>query len=111
MLRDSKGATAIEYGLLAAFVALAAMTASRSLGARLSQSIDEASAQLSIDADPDASNPGASDPGPSNQLASNRIAIGSASSANVVGARKDPIDETKWSRDCRHRNDCGIWVR
>jgi pilus assembly protein Flp/PilA len=32
MLKDSKGATAIEYGLIAALIAVAAITAMRSVG-------------------------------------------------------------------------------
>ncbi len=35
MLRDSKGATAIEYGLIAALIAVAAIGAMTSLGTKL----------------------------------------------------------------------------
>jgi len=35
MLKDSKGATAIEYGLIAALIAVAAITAMRSVGTSL----------------------------------------------------------------------------
>ncbi|MEO6388493.1 MAG: Flp family type IVb pilin [Croceibacterium sp.] len=36
MLRDEQGATAIEYGLIAALIAVAAITAMQSLGTQLS---------------------------------------------------------------------------
>jgi pilus assembly protein Flp/PilA len=35
MFKDNKGATAIEYGLIAALIAVAAITAMTSLGAKL----------------------------------------------------------------------------
>lgn len=35
MFKDSKGATAIEYGLIAALIAVAAITAMTSLGTKL----------------------------------------------------------------------------
>lgn len=35
MIKDSKGATAIEYGLIAALIAVAAITAMTSLGNQL----------------------------------------------------------------------------
>lgn len=35
MIKNSKGATAIEYGLIAALIAVAAITAMRSLGTQL----------------------------------------------------------------------------
>jgi pilus assembly protein Flp/PilA len=35
MLKDTKGATAIEYGLIAALIAVAAITAMSSLGTQL----------------------------------------------------------------------------
>ncbi|WCT72263.1 Flp family type IVb pilin [Sphingomonas naphthae] len=35
MLKDSKGATAIEYGLIAALIAVAAIGAMQSLGTKL----------------------------------------------------------------------------
>jgi pilus assembly protein Flp/PilA len=35
MLKDTKGATAIEYGLIAALIAVAAITAMRGLGTKL----------------------------------------------------------------------------
>ncbi|WP_157217593.1 Flp family type IVb pilin [Flavisphingomonas formosensis] len=36
MMKDTKGATAIEYGLIAALIAVAAITAMSSLGTQLS---------------------------------------------------------------------------
>ena len=38
MLRDSKGATAIEYGLIAALIAVAMITAVKSVGTGVSNS-------------------------------------------------------------------------
>ena len=35
MIRDSKGATAIEYGLIAALIAIAAITAMKNIGTKL----------------------------------------------------------------------------
>ena len=35
MMKDTKGATAIEYGLIAALIAVAAITAMSSLGSKL----------------------------------------------------------------------------
>ena len=40
MLKDSKGATAIEYGLIAALIAVAAITAMTSLGKQLNNTFD-----------------------------------------------------------------------
>ncbi|BBC72863.1 pilus assembly protein [Altererythrobacter sp. B11] len=37
LLRDEQGATAIEYGLIAALIAVAAITAMQSLGGELSE--------------------------------------------------------------------------
>jgi pilus assembly protein Flp/PilA len=39
MLKDQKGATAIEYGLIAALVAVAAITAMSSLGTQLNTTL------------------------------------------------------------------------
>ncbi len=39
MLKDQKGATAIEYGLIAALVAVAAITAMSSLGGQLNTTL------------------------------------------------------------------------
>jgi len=36
LIRDTKGATAIEYGLIAALIAVAAITAMQGLGTQLS---------------------------------------------------------------------------
>jgi pilus assembly protein Flp/PilA len=40
MLRDTKGATAIEYGLIAALIAVAAITAMSSLGGQISKTFN-----------------------------------------------------------------------
>jgi pilus assembly protein Flp/PilA len=42
MLKDTKGATAIEYGLIAALIAVAAITAMSSLGGQISNTFNEA---------------------------------------------------------------------
>jgi pilus assembly protein Flp/PilA len=39
MLKDSKGATAIEYGLIAALIAVAAITAMSGLGTQLNTTL------------------------------------------------------------------------
>jgi pilus assembly protein Flp/PilA len=41
LLRDEQGATAIEYGLIAALIAVAAITAMSSLGGALSATFQE----------------------------------------------------------------------
>lgn len=41
MLKDNKGATAIEYGLIAALIAVAAITAMSGLGEQLNSTLDE----------------------------------------------------------------------
>lgn len=46
MLKDSKGATAIEYGLIAALIAVAAITAMSTLGSNLSSTFNNVSGQL-----------------------------------------------------------------
>ena len=46
MLKDSKGATAIEYGLIAALIAVAAITAMGSLGNNLSNTFNNVSNEL-----------------------------------------------------------------
>ena len=43
---DNKGATAIEYGLIAALVAVAAILAMRNLGSSVSRTYNNAAAQL-----------------------------------------------------------------
>ena len=40
MVKDSKGATAIEYGLIAALIAVAAITAMSSLGSKLTNTFN-----------------------------------------------------------------------
>ena len=40
LIRNSKGATAIEYGLIAALIAVAAITAMTSLGGKISSLFD-----------------------------------------------------------------------
>ncbi|MBO9602430.1 MAG: Flp family type IVb pilin [Novosphingobium sp.] len=47
LLRDEAGATAIEYGLIAALIAVAAITAMQSLGNNLSGTFNKVSTQLS----------------------------------------------------------------
>lgn len=47
MIRDEQGATAIEYGLIAALIAVAAITAMGTLGNNLSDTFDEVSGELS----------------------------------------------------------------
>ena len=47
LLRDEQGATAIEYGLIAALIAVAAITAMQSLGGELDQTFTKVSSTLS----------------------------------------------------------------
>ena len=47
LLRDEAGATAIEYGLIAALIAVAAITAMQSLGNNLSTTFNTVSTKLS----------------------------------------------------------------
>jgi pilus assembly protein Flp/PilA len=47
ILRDEAGATAIEYGLIAALIAVAAITAMNSLGDNLSSTFSTVSGELS----------------------------------------------------------------
>jgi len=47
LLRDEAGATAIEYGLIAALIAVAAITAMQSLGNNLSNTFNTVSTKLS----------------------------------------------------------------
>jgi pilus assembly protein Flp/PilA len=47
LLRDEAGATAIEYGLIAALIAVAAITAMQSLGTQLSTTFNGVSTCLS----------------------------------------------------------------
>ncbi len=46
MLKDQKGATAIEYGLIAALVAVAAITAMSSLGSQLNTTLTKVTTQM-----------------------------------------------------------------
>jgi pilus assembly protein Flp/PilA len=46
LLRDEQGATAIEYGLIAALIAVAAITAMQSLGNELSTTFNTVSSKL-----------------------------------------------------------------
>lgn len=46
MIRDEQGATAIEYGLIAALIAVAAITAMQSLGNQLDDTFGNVSTEL-----------------------------------------------------------------
>lgn len=46
MLRDEAGATAIEYGLIAALIAVAAITAMQGIGTELSSTFNDVKTQL-----------------------------------------------------------------
>jgi len=46
LLRDEQGATAIEYGLIAALIAVAAITAMQSLGGELSETFTTVESKL-----------------------------------------------------------------
>ena len=46
LLRDEQGATAIEYGLIAALIAVAAITAMQSLGGELNETFTKVSSTL-----------------------------------------------------------------
>ena len=46
IIRDSKGATAIEYGLIAALIAVAAIAAMQSIGTKLGTTFNNVSAKL-----------------------------------------------------------------
>ncbi len=47
LFRDEQGATAIEYGLIAALIAVAAITAMQSLGNELSTTFNKVSTTMS----------------------------------------------------------------
>ena len=47
LIRDSRGATAIEYGLIAALIAVAAITAMTSIGSKLGTTFNNVSSNLS----------------------------------------------------------------
>jgi len=46
LLRDEQGATAIEYGLIAALIAVAAITAMQALGGELNETFNTVENQL-----------------------------------------------------------------
>ena len=46
LARDNKGATAIEYGLIAALIAVAAIGAMQGIGSKLSTTFNNVSSQL-----------------------------------------------------------------
>jgi pilus assembly protein Flp/PilA len=46
LITDSKGATAIEYGLIAALIAVAAITAMTTVGSKLSTTFNNVSNKL-----------------------------------------------------------------
>jgi pilus assembly protein Flp/PilA len=46
MLKDTKGATAIEYGLIAALIAVAAITAMQGLGNQLNSTLTEVTTKM-----------------------------------------------------------------
>ncbi|HEX4738898.1 MAG TPA: Flp family type IVb pilin [Allosphingosinicella sp.] len=46
LIRNNKGATAIEYGLIAALIAVAAITAMRSVGSTLNTTFSNVSTQM-----------------------------------------------------------------
>lgn len=46
LFRNERGATAIEYGLIAALIAVAAITAMTSIGSNLSTNFNEVSTNL-----------------------------------------------------------------
>jgi pilus assembly protein Flp/PilA len=46
LIRNNKGATAIEYGLIAALIAVAAITAMSSLGSKLGNTFNTVSNKL-----------------------------------------------------------------
>ena len=46
MLRDEQGATAIEYGLIAALIAVAAITAMQSLGSELNTTFNTVQSKM-----------------------------------------------------------------
>ena len=46
LIRDNKGATAIEYGLIAALIAVAAIAAMQGIGTKLGTTFNNVSAKL-----------------------------------------------------------------
>lgn len=49
-IKDSKGATAIEYGLIAALIAVAAITAMRQLGTQLTTTFTKVKSEMAAPA-------------------------------------------------------------
>ncbi len=48
IIRDTKGATAIEYGLIAALIAVAAITAMSSLGRKVGTTFNNVSTNMKV---------------------------------------------------------------
>jgi pilus assembly protein Flp/PilA len=48
LLRNTRGATAIEYGLIAALIAVAAISAMRTLGGKVATTFNNVSANLKV---------------------------------------------------------------
>jgi pilus assembly protein Flp/PilA len=48
MIKDTKAATAIEYGLIAALIAVAAVTAMRTLGGKLTTTFTNVSDNMNV---------------------------------------------------------------
>ena len=46
LIRNTKGATAIEYGLIAALISVAAIAAMQNIGSKLSETFNNVSAEL-----------------------------------------------------------------
>ena len=46
LIRNTKGATAIEYGLIAALIAVAAIAAMQNIGSKLGQTFNNVSSEL-----------------------------------------------------------------
>ena len=49
LIKNNKGATAIEYGLIAALIAVAAITAMTSIGSKLGSTFNNVSSNLNSD--------------------------------------------------------------
>lgn len=47
MIKDSRGATAIEYGLIAALIAVAAISAMKGLGGQMTKTFNNVSSEMS----------------------------------------------------------------
>ncbi|HZF44160.1 MAG TPA: Flp family type IVb pilin [Sphingomonadaceae bacterium] len=57
MIKDTKGATAIEYGLIAALIAVAAISAMQGLGSQLGKTFTNVSSSMGGAATPAATTP------------------------------------------------------